>query len=130
MGAMTSAMSIASSGLAAATLELNTSAENVANSDDVSAVGSAPSYSPQAVTQNPIPGGGVAASAVTLPSSQMLAYDPTSPFANGAGLVQAPEIDPLSEVTNQLQSSQAFAYSLAALKIANEEQQSLLDMTT
>ena len=36
----------------------------------------------------------------------------------------------MTEITNQLVSGQAFAYSLAALKAANEEQQTLLDITT
>jgi len=130
MGAMMSAQTTAISGLNAATLTLNASASNLANADDVSPVGGDPAYSPIGVQQSAQPGGGVVASAVTLKPSQMLAYDPTSPMANSVGLVQAPEIDPVSEVTNQLVSSQAFAYSLAALKAADEEQQTLLDITT
>jgi flagellar basal-body rod protein FlgC len=130
MGAMMSAQITAISGLNAANLTLNASASNLANADDVSAVGGAPAYNPVDVQQSTLPGGGVVASAVTLKPSQMLAYDPTSPFANGAGLVQAPEIDPVTEVTNQLTSGQAYAYSLAVLKSANEEQQTLLDITT
>ena len=130
MGAMMSAQITAISGLNAADLTLNASASNLANADDVSAVGGAPAYNPVGVQQSALPGGGVVASAVTMKPSQMLAYDPTSPIANSVGLVQAPEIDPVSEVTNQLVSSQAFAYSLAALKAADEEQQTLLDITT
>jgi flagellar basal-body rod protein FlgC len=130
MGAMMSAQVTAISGLNAASLTLNASASNLANADDVSAVGGAPAYSPIGVQQSAQPGGGVVASAVTLKPSQLLAYDPNSPVANAVGLVQAPEIDPVAEITNQLLSGQNFAYSLAALKAANEEQQTLLDMTT
>jgi len=130
MGAMTSAQVNAIGGLNAATLTLDASASNLANADDVSAVGGPPAYNPVAVQQSARPGGGVIATAVTLKPSQLLAYDPNSPVANAAGLVQAPEIDPVSEVTNQLVAGQNFAYSLTALKAANEEQQALLDMTT
>jgi len=130
MGAMTPAPITAVSGLAAATLRLNVSAQNVANADDVSEIGGPPAYSPLAVQQSALPSGGVTATAVTLAPGQTLAYDPASPFTDGSGLVQAPEIDPVSEITNQLAAGQAFAYSLAALKAADEEQQALLDMTS
>ncbi|HEY1750419.1 MAG TPA: flagellar basal body rod C-terminal domain-containing protein [Caulobacteraceae bacterium] len=121
---------ISQSGLAAATLRLNVSASNLANIDDTSPVGSAQGYQPGTVVQSALPGGGVAAQAVTLSSAQLLAYDPTAAIANDQGLVQAPDIDPISEITNQLAASRAFAFNLDALKAAEEDQQSLLDIST
>ena len=121
---------IAQSGIAAATLKLNVSASNLANADDESPVGSGGDYQAQGVAQSPAPGGGVSARVVTLSPAQVLAYDPGSPIASGQGLVDTPDIDPITEVTNQLVAGKAFAMSLIALKIADEEQQSLLDITT
>jgi flagellar basal-body rod protein FlgC len=121
---------IAGSGLAAATLGLNVSAANLANANDKSAPGSKSGYAPRAVTQSPTPGGGVSAQAVTLKMAQMLVYDPASPITGANGMVQTPEIDPISEVTNQLAAGRAFAFSLEALQAADEEQKQLLDMKT
>lgn len=127
---MTSAVSIAQSGLAAATLSLAVSASNVANIGDTSPVGSTGGYAPGQTVASPAAGGGVTAQAVTVKPSRLIAYDPSSPIATAQGLVQTPDIDPISEVTNQLQASTAFAYSLQALKVAQREQQSLLDITS
>jgi flagellar basal-body rod protein FlgC len=124
------ASAISQSGLSAATLRLNVSASNLANLDDTSPVGSTTGYQPSAVMQSPLPDGGVSAQAVTLSSAQLLAYDPTAAIANEQGLVQKPDIDPITEVTNQLAASRAFAFNLDALKAAEEDQQSLLDIST
>ena len=127
---MTPATAIALSGLTAADLRLNVSASNVANAGDESAVGAKPGYQPLGIVQTPVAGGGVAATAVTLKPGQFLAYDPTSPVASVQGLVQAPEIDPVSEIGNQLAAGHAFAFSLEALQVADEEQKALLDIKT
>lgn len=127
---MTTAVSIAQSGLAAATLSLNVSAANLANIDDTSPVGSSAGFAPSQVVNTAVAGGGVSAQAVTAKPSQLIAYDPSSPIATAQGFVQMPDIDPISEVTNQLQASNAFAYSLQVLKAAQQEQRALLDITS
>ena len=127
---MTPVAAIAGSGLAAATLGLNVSAANLANANDKSAPGSRSAYAPRAVKQAPAPGGGVSAQAVTLKMAQMLVYDPASPVAGANGMVETPEIDPISEVTNQLAAGRAFAFSLEALQAADDEQKQLLDLKT
>lgn len=126
---MTSAVAIAASGLTAATLRLSASASNLANAGDASAVGAAPAYAPVQVADTAAPGGGVVARAVSLSPASLIAYDPTSPLANSQGLIDAPAIDPIAEITNQLQARQAFAFSLTALRVAEQDQKSLLDMT-
>jgi flagellar basal-body rod protein FlgC len=120
---------IAQSGLASATLRLNVAASNLANTDDASAVGAAGAYNPSQVVASGAPGGGVTARAVTTKPAQLLAYDPASTFANNQGLVDMPNIEPTTEVTNQFSAGLAFAYSLAALKAGNQEQQQTLNMT-
>jgi len=127
---MSPVVAIAQSGLAAATLRLSVSASNLANVQDASAVGSTAAYDPLEVDSSAAPGGGVSARAVTAKTSQLISYDPASPAASARGLVQAPEIDPISEVTNQLAAGRAFAASLAALKTAEDEQKTLLDLKT
>lgn len=125
---VSSISAIAQSGLAAANAMLSVSASNIANIDDTSPVGAVGGYQPSEVQTSPAPGGGVIAQAVTVKPSQLLAYNPASPFANPQGLVDIPDIDPITEVTNQLTAGTAFAYSLAALKVADEEQRQTLDM--
>jgi flagellar basal-body rod protein FlgC len=125
---VTPATAIALSGIAAATLKLNVSASNLANADDTAPVGSASSYQPKQVVDSSTAGGGVAATAVTAKPATLVAYVPTSPAANAQGLVETPEIDPISEISNQIAASQAFAYQLKVLKTAKNDEKSLLDI--
>ena len=125
---MSPASAIAASGLVAAALKLGASAANLANVSDTAKVGGKPAFNPLGVGTTPLPGGGVTASVVTLSPGQTLAFDPTSALADAQGLVQAPEIDPAAEVSNQLLARQAFAFSLAALKVADETQKTLLNI--
>jgi len=125
---VSSAAAISRRGLAAATLGLAVSAANLANASDKAAPGSPAAYVPRAVRQTASPGGGVSAKVVTLKTAQLLVYDPASPVAGAGGLVQTPEIDPVSEITNQVAAGHAFAFSLEALKAADDEQKQLLDL--
>jgi flagellar basal-body rod protein FlgC len=124
---MTPATAIALSGLTAATLKLNAAASNLANVGDESAVGSG-GYAPVGVAG--APGGGVTAQAVTLRYRSLVVFNPASPVANAQGLVETPAIDPIAEVSNQLAASHAFTASLEALKVAGEEEKTLLDLKT
>lgn len=127
---MTPATAIALSGLTAATLKLNVSASNLANADDTSPVGGAGGYQPKQVVNSATAGGGVTATAVTVRPATLIAYVPTSPVANAQGQVEAPEIDPITEISNQINASQAFAFQLKVLKTAQDEQKTLLDVTS
>jgi flagellar basal-body rod protein FlgC len=121
---------ISLSGMNAATVKLNASASNLANAGDTSRVGGPPGYSPLSVQNSATPGGGVTAVATTMAPGQMLAFDPSSVMANPSGLVDTPEIDPVNEISNQIAAGHAFAFSLEALQVADEEQQTLLDIKT
>ena len=127
---MTPVTGIALSGIVAATTALNASASNLANANDTAKVGGKPAYNRVAVQNTAAAGGGVVANVVTLQPGQLLAFDPTSAMANAQGLVQQPEISPVTEITNQLTAGRAFAFSLEALKAADEEQKTLLDIKT
>lgn len=120
---------IAQSGIAAATLKLNASVSNLANADDTSAVGTA-GYQPLQVNNSAVPTGGVLAQAVTLKPGTLVIYDPTSAVANARGYAEAPEIDPISEISNTLAAGRAFAFSVKVLKAADDEEKTLLDVKT
>jgi len=122
------ASAIALSGLTAASLKLAASASNLANADDKAPIG-APAPKRLDVQTTTATGGGVAA-AVTVRSASVLAYDPASPLANPQGLLQAAEIDPILEISNQLQAGRAFAFSLKALEAQDEAEKTLLDLKT
>ena len=126
---MTPVAAIAQSGIAAATLKLNASASNLANANDTSAVG-AKGYQPIQVDNTALPGGGVLAQAVTLKPGSTVIYDPTSAVADARGFAQAPEIDPIAEVSNTLAAGRAFAFSVKVMKAADDEENTLLDVKT
>lgn len=120
---------IALSGLTAAALKLNASASNLVNAGDEAAVG-APGYKPVKVQNTTAPGGGVTAVATTVKPASYLVFDPSSPVASVQGLVAKPEIDPIAEVSNQLQAGQAFAFSVKVLQAQDETEKTLLDLKT
>jgi flagellar basal-body rod protein FlgC len=119
---------IAASGLVAATLKLQVSASNIANAGDAARIGARNAFQPRATAQSSVAGGGVVARAVTVKPASLIAYDPTSPLADANGLILAPEIDPITEISNQFAAGQAFAFSLEALKVADENDKTLLDL--
>ncbi len=101
MGAMSSAFAIASSGLQAAQLRLDSSAHNVANMNT-------PGFRRQAVAQQAAPElGGVQAQATRLPTP-------------GAALEQ--------DVVEQMAASYAFKANVLVLRTAREMTGSLLDV--
>jgi flagellar basal-body rod protein FlgC len=126
---VTPVAAIAQSGIAAATLELNASASNVVNAGDTSALG-AKGYQPIQVNNSAVPAGGVLAQAVTLKPGTMIIYDPTSAAANALGFAQAPEIDPIAQMSNTLAAGRAFAFSVKVLKAADKEEKTLVDLKT
>jgi flagellar basal-body rod protein FlgC len=119
---------IAQSGLTAATQQVNASASNLANANDSSPVGSTSGFQPVQVQNVTAPGGGIVGKAVTVKPASLISFDPSSPVANAQGLALEPNIDPIAEVTNQLVGGHAFAFSLLALRAADEEEKSLLDI--
>ena len=116
---MSIAISIAASGMAAATLRLQVSAGNVANAlsfgplpDAENAADFRPAYTPLRVVQTDVLGGGTSATiAPSLPSYTPV-YDPTAPFANDDGMVAAPNVNLGEELVTQMLAR--FAYSANA----------------
>ena len=130
-----SVLSIAMSGMAAATAKLNVSAQNVANSQSYGALPDAPPpasptaapaprpYQPQQLLQFSVAdsqGAGVATRVEPRQGEAQKAYDPTASFADAQGLVAAPDIDQATEVVDQMQALQSFKANMKVFKAGDE----------
>jgi flagellar basal-body rod protein FlgC len=120
---MSLALSIATSGLAAATLRLNVSANNVANAlssgplpDANAAAGFPAAYKPMQVIQTEVAGGGTAARIEAVLPFHVPVYDPDAPFADSGGMVAMPNVDLANEILQQMIAK--FTYAANAKVIA------------
>ena len=129
-----SIFSIASSGLAAASLRLQVSANNVANMSDTGALpdanasSTAPAYVPLRVNQTASAGGGTVASVATVSPGYVPQYDPAAPYADSNGQVAAPNVDLANEIVQQINASIAFAANAKALQAGSSMIRGILDM--
>ena len=132
---MSSVSAIAISGLNAASLRLQVSAENVANAGssgplpDSSARGSYPSaYGAKRVDQTANANGSTSATVGTASPATIAAYDPSAPYANGHGMVAAPNVNLASEIAQQLTAKLSFAANAQLVKADHKMTASLLDV--
>jgi flagellar basal-body rod protein FlgC len=146
-----STFSIATSGLAAASLRLNVTANNIANALDAgplpatsvsgaAATGAAstgnnfpPAYVPLQVNQvdqtnGSTPGGTIATVSAVSPSI-VAQFDPNAPFANQDGLVAAPNVDLASQFIQLLTAKYDFAANAKVIRAYSDTTKSLLDIT-
>ena len=146
-----STLSIATSGLSAASLRLDVTASNIANalttgplpatsgsgaSNGASSSNSGSNFSayvPLQVNQvdqtNGSTPGGTAAVVSTVSPSFLPQFDPTSPFANQDGLVAAPNVDLASQFIQLLTAKYDFAANAKVVQAYDNTQKSLLDIT-
>jgi flagellar basal-body rod protein FlgC len=111
---MGNAMSIAVSGMQAASLRVAAAASNIVNMDS-------PGYQPVSVAQSPASDGGVSASL----QQPLLAYDPA--YTNMQG--SQPNVDLPTEIVNLKVASHSFRASIQAYKAASQMFKTLLDAT-
>jgi flagellar basal-body rod protein FlgC len=130
-----SILSIATSGLAAASLRLQVSASNVANISDTGPLPDAPNaagfpaaYAPSRVDQVDVAGGGTAATVTTVSPSYVPQYDPSAPYADKNGLVAAPNVDLANEAVQQITARIEFAANAKVIQIESEMMKTLLDI--
>jgi flagellar basal-body rod protein FlgC len=130
-----SILSIAASGLEAASLRLQVSASNIANISDTgplpdapNAAGFPPAYAAQRVDQVAVAGGGTAASASTVSPSYVTQYDPSAPYADKNGLVAAPNVDLANEVVQQITARVEFAANAKVIQVESQMMKTLLDI--
>ena len=134
---MSSTLSIAASGLAAAFQRLQVSADNVANADSDGPTTSAsaadqaqyqPAYIAQQVNQVATPGGGAKASVSNAQPGTVTAHDPTAPYADQNGNVSAPNVDIASEIIQQAIASYEFAADADVMNVQQKTTQALLNI--
>lgn len=140
---MTDAVSIALSGLRAQQTRLAAGASNIANASTAGTVPeaspSAPAstvadgqsvstvYKPLNVNLTSLATGGVRADVSADPKGYSLIYDPSSPYANGEGMIAAPNVDLTRETVNLLEIKNSYKANLAVLKTQDEMLGELLD---
>jgi flagellar basal-body rod protein FlgC len=132
--AMSSVMSIAASGMAAAERRLEVSARNVANVSTTGPLDAAPddvraAYAALRADQTQTAGGGTAVNVTRASPATMAVSDPASSFANADGLVAAPAVDLANEAVQQLVARYSFAANAAVMRAGDKMTKSLLNMT-
>ncbi|WP_439375543.1 flagellar basal body rod protein FlgC [Bradyrhizobium sp. DASA03120] len=132
-----SILSIATSGLSAASLRVSVAASNIAN---ISATGPLPAsgiaptfpYVPLRVDQvsqsSGSTPGGAAATVSTVSPSYTAQSDPGSPFANQDGLVAAPNVDLASEFVQLATAKYSFIANAKVIQADAETEDTLLDI--
>jgi len=134
---MSSIISIAASGLNAATQRLQVAANNIANaqSDGPLPTASAAArqqypaaYTAQQVNQVATDGGGTAAVVTNAQPGTTIAYNSTAPYADQNGLVAAPAVDLASQILQQAIASYEFAANASVIQAYQQTTQALLNI--
>jgi flagellar basal-body rod protein FlgC len=136
---MSSILSIAVSGISAASERLQDSASNVANAEtdgpdsQASAQAQAqfpPAYTPKEVHQVALAGGGTQALTANVQPATVLAYDPTAPYADANGNVAKPNVSFTNEAYQQLTARYSFVMNAYVMRVYSRMTKSLLDIQT
>jgi flagellar basal-body rod protein FlgC len=134
---MSDALSIAVSGMTAATRRLQISARNVANAlsagpspdaDPAIKANFPAAYTPLRFSQVESAGGGTRGIAGAAQPAFALLYEPNAPYADLNGLVAAPAVDFMDEAIEQLVARYSFAANVAVAKTASAMMTSALDI--
>ncbi len=132
---MVSPVTIALSGLNAATTRVAASASNIANAHTTGAregTEGPEAYTPVDVVQISVGAEsgdlqGTRAQVVARDPATTPVYDPDSSYADSEGLVEAPNVDYGTEIINARQAANAYKANLAVIKVADELERELLD---
>lgn len=130
---MDAVAAIAVSSLNTASQRMQVSASNLANRNDAAPLGGsgvagpAPFVPTRADPVSLGPGGVQAQLAAVQPASAP-AYSPDSPFADSAGMVALPDVDPTRQMVELTQALQQYRASAALLDADNRMQGSALKM--
>jgi flagellar basal-body rod protein FlgC len=131
-----SIVSIATSGMAAASLRLDVSASNVANisttgplpdSNSATAGGSPSAYTPLQVDQTATADGGTTATVKPVSPAYVATPDPTASYADQNGLVAAPNVELSNEIVQQMVARYTFAMNAQVATTGSQLTKALLD---
>jgi flagellar basal-body rod protein FlgC len=134
---MNAILSIATSGMAAATRRLEVSASNVANalsdgplpSADAAVRAKYPAaYTPMRIDQVATAGGGTTAVVSNVTPGTVATYDPNAPFADGQGMVASPNVDLANEAVQQLIARYTFVMNVMVVRTYEQMMKSLFDI--
>ena len=130
---MDSISAIALSGIKAAALRVQSSASNLANMDDEAptpgsgVTGPAP-YVPTRVSTVSLGAAGVQAQLQQDPSAAATTYAPSSPYADGAGMVATPNVDPAAEAVNMAEARAQFRAAVLLIQSDDRMHKAALDI--
>ena len=136
---MSVVLSIATSGLVAATRRLEVSARNVANASssgpspdaDAAIKQSYPAaYNALRVDQVEAAGGGTIAIVNQASPGTVPVFDPSAPYADAKGMVSAPNVDFANEAVQQLLARVTFVANAQVVRTYDRMMKSLLDIKT
>ena len=140
-----SVIGTAYSGMQASMMRMQASASNIANANSTGPVPSsaptpAPSsstaptpaavqaYQPIGVQQGDVAGGGTSSRFGAVTPSTVERYDPSSPQANGDGMVAAPNVDLAGELVDQAAAKIAFEANLRVLETGGRTDKAILEI--
>lgn len=135
---MIGALNSALSGLGAAAYGAAVTANNIANLTTTGRPGAAASgatgegvayQAQQAVNTSGAAGQGVQAQARLVSPPTLLRYDPTNPFADAAGQVEAPNVDLAEQATSLISADTAYRANLSSFRAADDLLKQLIDQT-
>ncbi len=120
------AIGIATSGLRASMARITASASNVADARSIGslaasrtdAAGGQAAYQPVRVQQSEAINGGVALTYTPVRPSYVAIHEPSSPLADGDGMVAAPDVDLVDESVEQMTAKSAFQANIAVMRAA------------
>ncbi len=136
---MSSILTIAASGLLAASTRLQVSAENVANANSDGPLPSAgaavqaqypAAYVPQQVGQVATAGGGTSAIVTKVAPGDVAVSDPGAPYADAGGEVAQPNVDFANEAIQQATASYDFTMNALVMRVYSRMMKTLLDIKT
>ncbi len=134
---MSGVLSIAVSGMLAASQRLQVSAMNVANMRSGGALPDAQGnyaanaprpYTPLRVDQVDVANGGTRAIVTEVSPGYVATYDPSAPYADQDGMVASPNVDLADEVVQQLMASYLYAANARVVTSYNQMVKSLFDV--
>ncbi len=128
-----SVIGTAYSGMQASMLRLQASASNIANAGSTgptlpSADSGQRAYQPVAVEQGEVPGGGTYSRLGTIPNAIVSRYDPSSPHADGQGMIAAPDVDLANELLDQASAKIVAQANLRVLETGGRTDRTILEL--
>ncbi len=138
------AIDIAASGLTAERLQMDVTAENLANAQTTRGANGQPYQRQEVILQEsgsgfgatlagamgsaPAPGGVEVAGIVSDPTPDQLVYDPGNPDANAQGYVRMPNVNSVTEMVDLISESRSYEADVTAMQTAKTMYTKTLDL--